>query len=326
MKRREFITLLGGAAAWPLAAHAQQSLPVVGYLGIESPAQFAGRLSAFREGLSSTGYDEGRNVLIEYRWANSQGDRLPALAADLVRNHVNVIAAPGSILAALAAKAATTTITIVFETGVDPVEAGLVASLNRPSGNITGVTSLNVEVGAKRLELLHELVPDARSFGVLLNPANPVVVDVTMKKLKESSHAFGLQLHILNASTETEIAGAFAKLDELRVGGLLIASDPFFSTRAQALAALALKHSLPAILQAREFAASGGLMSFGGDIRETHKQAGIYTGRILRGERPADLPVQQVTKVVLILNLKTAKALGLKIPLPILGRADEVIE
>jgi len=289
-------------------------------------AQFASRLSAFHEGLSSAGYDEGRNVLIEYRWANSKSDRLPALAAELVRNHVNVIVAPGSILAALAAKAATTTIPIVFETGVDPVSAGLVASLNRPGGNITGITSLNVEVGPKRLQLLHELVPGAKSFGVLLNPSNPVLVGVTMNELKDASQALGLQLHILNASNEAEITDAFAKLDQLRVGGLLIASDPFFSTRSQELAALALKHALPAILQAREFARSGGLVSFGGDIGESHKQAGIYTGRVLRGERPADLPVQQITKVFLILNLKTAKALGLQVPLPLLGRADEVIE
>lgn len=271
MRRREFVSLFVSAAAWPFAAYAQQQpMPVVGYLGIESSAQFAGRVSAFREGLSSAGYDEGRNVLIEYRWANSKSDRLPALAAELVRNHVNVIVAPGSVLAALAAKAATTTIPIVFQTGVDPVAAGLVASLNRPGGNITGITSLNVEVGPKRLQLLHELVPGAKSFGVLLNPSNPVVVDITMNELKDASQALGLQLHILNASNETEITDAFAKLDQLRVGGLLIAADPFFSARAQELAALALKHALPAILQAREFARSGGLMSFGGDIGESH--------------------------------------------------------
>jgi putative ABC transport system substrate-binding protein len=233
MRRRQFITLLAGTVAWPLAARAQQQpMPVVGYLGIESPTQFAGRLNAFREGLSSAGYDEGRNVHIEYRWANSKSDRLPALAAELVRNHVNVVVAPGSMLAALAAKAATTTIPIVFETGVDPVAAGLVASLNRPGGNITGITSLNVTVGPKRLQLLHELVPGAKSFGVLLNPSNPVLVDVTMNELKDASQALGLELHSLNASNETEITDAFAKLDQLRVGGLLIASDPFFSTHA----------------------------------------------------------------------------------------------
>jgi putative ABC transport system substrate-binding protein len=327
MRRREFIGLVGGAAVWPLAARAQQpAMPVVGYLGSESPELFASRLSAFREGLGATGYDEGRNVAIEYRWANGQIDRLAALAADLVGRRVTVIATPGSGAAALAAKAATATIPVVFEAGVDPVAVGLVRSLNRPEGNVTGITSMNIEFNPKRLELLHELVPAARSFAVLVNPTNSVSANTARKDLDGPSRALGLQLHILTASTEREFESVFAKLRQLQVGGLIIAADTFFHNRARQLAALTLRHAVPAVLAVREFAVAGGLVSYGGSIRETHRQAGIYTGRILKGEKPADLPVQQVTKVDFVINLKTAKALGLTVSLPLLGRADEVIE
>jgi putative ABC transport system substrate-binding protein len=300
-------------------------MPVVGYLGSETPQRFASRLSAFGQGLRMMGYDDGRNVTIEYRWADGESDRLPSLAADLVRRQVTVIAVPGSVVAARVAKAATATIPIVFETGADPIVAGLVASLNKPEGNVTGITSLNMEIGGKRLELLRELVPVARSFAVLVNPTNPVGADY-LKSLEGPSRALGLELHFLNASTEREIDSVFMTLTDLGVGGLLIGSDTFFNNRAQQLAALTLKHSIPAILQAREFAMAGGLASYGGDIRETHRQAGIYTGHVLKGEKPSDLPVQQVTKVELIINLRTAKMLGLSVSLPLLGRADEVIE
>jgi len=328
MRRREFLGVFASfAAAWPLTVRAQQpAMPVVGYLGSESPELFASRLSAFRQGLSEMGYDEGRNVTIEYRWANGQIDRLAALAADLVRRQVTVIATPGSGVAALAAKAATTTIPVVFESGVDPVAVRLVGSLNRPEGNVTGITSMNIEFNPKRLELLHELVPKAKSFAVLVNPTNPLSASAAMKALDGPSHALGLQLHILNASTEREFESVFAKLTELQVGGLLIAADTFFHNRAGQLAALTVKHAVPAVLAVREFAMAGGLVSYGGNIRETHRQAGIYTGRVLKGEKPANLPVQQVTKVDFVINLRTAKALGLTVSLPLLGRADEVIE
>ncbi len=328
MRRREFIKVIAGsAAAWPFAASAQQpAIPVVGYLGSETPEKFGIRLSAFQQGLSAMGFDDGRNVKIEYRWADGQIDRFATLAADLVRQKVSVIATPGSGVAALAAKAATTTIPVVFETGLDPIAAGLVKSLNRPEGNITGITSLNVTVAPKGLELLHELVPQANSFAVIVNPANPVNTDTNLKNLEAPARARGLQLHVLNASTERDFDAAFARLVQLRAGGLVVAPDIIFNSRAQQLAALTLKHAVPAVHTVREFAVGGGLMSYGGDIRETHRQAGIYTGRILKGEKPADLPVQQVTKVEFVINLKTAKALGLNVPNTLVGRADEVIE
>jgi putative ABC transport system substrate-binding protein len=327
VRRRDFIKVMGvSVTLWPLTARAQQrAMPVVGYLGIETPERFAPRLGAFRQGLAAAGYEEGRNVRIEYRWAEGHPDRLPALAGELVSLQVDLIATPGSIAAALAAKAATKTIPIVFESGADVIAAGLVNSLNRPGGNITGVTSLNIEIDAKRLDLLRELVPAARSFAVLLNPANPVSAN-NLKNLKAPAGTPPVQLHFLNASTENELDAAFAKLAQLRVGGVLIGSDPFFNNRLQRFAALTLKHATPAIQQGREFAVAGGLMSYGGDIRETHRQAGIYTGRVLKGERPADLPVQQVTKVELVINLKTAKAFGINVPNTLIGRADEVIE
>jgi putative ABC transport system substrate-binding protein len=325
MRRREFFTLVGGAAvAWPLAARGQQpAMPTIGFLDDGSPDSYT-QVRAFRQGLGETGFVEGRNVAIEYRWAEGQFDRCPALAADLVRRQVTVIAAGGTA-AALAAKGATTTVPIVFQIGSDAVGIGLVASLSRPGGNLTGVTNLNVEVGPKRLELLHELVPAATLIGVLLNPTSPLA-ERTSKDLQDAARILGLQLHILHASTEREFDTVFANLVPRRAGGLVIAPDSFFISRLEQLAALALRHAVPAIFQYREFAAAGGLMSYGGSMTDSYRLAGVYTGRILKGDKPADLPVQQATKIELIINMKTAKALGLTFPLTLLGRADEVIE
>jgi len=328
MRRREFLGVLGGvAAAWPLAARAQQpAMPVVGYLGIETSELYASRLRAFRAGLGSTGYEEGRNVVIDYRWAEGHNDRLPALAADLVRRQVAVIAAPGGLPGAWAAKAATTTIPIVFEMGADPVAAGLVTSLSNPGGNITGATSLSSEVSPKRLELLHEIVPAATLFGLLANPTNPANAQPSIKLVKAAADSLGLQLQILNASTEQDFDTAFATLGKLHAGGMVISNDTFYVTREKQLAAVAARYGIPAVAQSREFAVAGGLMSYSGNFAETHRQAGIYTGRILKGEKPSDLPVVRSTQVELFINLKTAKKLGLTMPLSILGRADEVFE
>jgi len=328
VKRRDFITLIGSAAvAWPRTARAQQpAMPTVGYLGSASADVWAGRLQSFRRGLSEAGFDEGRNVTIEYRWAEDHYDRLPAMAADLVGRGVNVLVTPGSLPAALVAKAATTTIPIVFETGADPVRAGLVPSLNRPGGNITGITALSFQLGPKRLELMHEVVPSATLIAALVNPSAPGTAEPQTRDLEAAARTLGIELHFLHASSDHDLDAAFASLLQLRAGGLVIVPDVFTNSVSEQIAALALRHKVPAIFQTNSFATAGGLMSYGGDITETHHLAGIYTGRILKGEKPADLPVVQGTKVTLIVNIKTAKALGLSVPLPLLGRADEVIE
>jgi putative ABC transport system substrate-binding protein len=327
MRRREFIRFIGSvAAAWPLAARAQQSaMPVIGFLNAASAKGYARQLSAFLKGLSETGYVDGRNVAIEYRWAEGQLDRLPAMAADLVRRQVAVIAAT-STPAALAAKAATTIIPIVFEMASDPIRLGLVARLSRPGGNVTGVTNAHVEIAPKRLQLLHELVPTVSVIALLVNPANSTVAATYTKEVQAAARTLGLELHVLNASTERDFDGVFAKLIQLRVGGLVIGPDPFFSSRSEQLAALAVRHAVPTIYQNREFAVAGGLLCYGGDVTVAYRVAGNYTGRVLKGDKPADLPVQQNTKVELIINLKTARALGLNIPNTLIGRADEVIE
>jgi putative tryptophan/tyrosine transport system substrate-binding protein len=327
MKRRAFITLLAGGAAWPLAARAQQRpMPVIGFLTSYSSddafAQYS--LPAFHHGLKEAGYIESRNVTIEYRGAEGRYDRLPALAADLVRRQVTVIVAVGGPSGPVA-QASTTTIPIVFSGGGDPVKSGLVASLNRPGGNATGVVTLNAELGPKRLELLHELVPATDVIAVLLNPTYPVA-ETLSKELQEAARALGLQVHVLHASTERDIDAAFGALVRVQAGGLVVGTDPFFNRRMEQLAALALGHAVPTIYQYRAFAAAGGLISYGGNITDLYRQVGVYTGRVLAGAKPADLPVQQLTKVELIINLKTAKALGITVPLPLLGRADEVIE
>ncbi|MGB9019995.1 MAG: ABC transporter substrate-binding protein [Pseudolabrys sp.] len=327
MQRRRFISLLGGAAvAWPFVARAQQStMPVVGFVNLASAKGYAPQVSAFLKGLSEAGYVVGRNVAIEYRWAEGRIDRLPAMVADLVHRQVAVIAA-STTPAALAAKAATTTIPIIFETGGDPVQLGLVPSLNRPGGNVTGVTQTNWEITPKRLQLLHELVPTASVIVILVNPANPTVSETTTKAMQAAAPSVGLELHILNASTERDFDGIFAKLNQLRAGGLVIGQDPFFTVQREHLAALTVRHAVPAIFYGREFVAAGGLLSYGADVADAYRLAGNYTGRVLKGEKPADLPVQQVTKVEMYINLKTAKALGVNVPNTLIGRADGVIE
>jgi putative ABC transport system substrate-binding protein len=326
MGRREFIAFLGGAAAWPFAARAQQTMmPVIGLLGATTAQGYAAQLTAFRQGLNETGYFEGRNVMIEYRWADNQYERLPALAADLVRRRVAVIATIGGNASSLAANAATATIPVVFHGSVDPVEAGIVASLKRPGRNITGVVTLNMEVAPKRLELLHELLPTVNAIGLLVNPTNPLT-ETWLKDVLAAGRTLGLELHVLHASTELDFDPAFATLLQLRAGGLVIGTDGFFVSRSEQLAALAIRYAMPAIFQYRAFAAAGGLMSYGGSVTDSYRLAGVYTGRILKGDKPADLPVQQSTKIELIINLNSAKALGLTIPRSLLGRADEVIE
>jgi putative ABC transport system substrate-binding protein len=326
MKRREFIALIGGTAAWPLVAYAQPAtVRLVGVLGAGSPAGlWTDNLTAFRQGLSESGYSEGHNISLEARWAEDQYDRLPAMAADLIQQQAAVIAAFATP-AAKAAKAATTTIPIVFTTIADPVEIGLVASLNHPGGNITGVTQLAVEIGPKQLELLHEAVPSATIAAVLLNPANPNAATES-QMLQTAALKLGLQLHVLNASAPGDFAQVFAKLHELRAGALMISQDVLFGAQVEELAKLSTRHQIPAIYVQRTFAAAGGLMSYGTNQGDVYRQAGIYAGHILKGEAPADLPVMRATKFDLVINLKTAKAFGVSIPLPLLGRADEVIE
>jgi putative ABC transport system substrate-binding protein len=325
MNRREIIAGLGGAAAWPLAARTQQAaVPVIGFLNSVSADGYAQFVRAFHQGLGTTGYVEGRNVVIEYRWADTQYDRLPALAADLARRQVRVIAA--NTLAALASKAATTTIPIVFVTAGDPVELGLVASLNRPGGNVTGVTTLSSEIGSKRLELAHELVPAANSIALLVNPTNPNLAGPLSRDLQAVAGALGLQLHVLQASAERDFDTAFAALRQLRAGALVIGTDALFTDRCEQIATLALRDAVPTIYENREFTAAGGLISYGGGFLDAYRQLGVYTGRILGGAKPADLPVQQATRIELIINLKTAKALNLIIPETLLATADEVIQ
>jgi putative ABC transport system substrate-binding protein len=326
MRRRELIYLLGFAAGWPRVVSAEQALvPVIGYLSAGSPEGFATRLAAFRVGLQETGYREGENVAFEYRWAEGQNDRLPALAAELVARQVTVIATPGAVAATLAAKSATTTIPIVFETGVDPVASGFVIGLRRPEGNVTGVTSLNFEIAPKRLELLRELVPTAQVAGLLVNPTNPNA-ETLPADLRGTAAALGLHLRVVHASSEEELDTVFAALAETRPGVLVVSPDPFFINRREQIGALALRHAVVSVFHSREFVVAGGLVSYGGSVAETHRIAGVYTGRILKGEKPADLPVKQSSKVELTINLRTAKALGLSVPLSLLGRADEVIE
>jgi putative tryptophan/tyrosine transport system substrate-binding protein len=325
VRRREFIAALGGAAAWPLAARGQQPMPVVGFLGSDSPDLYVDRLRALREGLKEVGFVEGQNLIVEYRWAEGQNDRLPALASDLVQRDVTVIATsttPG----ALALKKATTKIPIVFFVAGDPVALGLVTSLNRPGGNLTGTTTLTLDVGAKWVQLLHEMVPSAKAFALLVNPTSPSLAEIQVREVQNAAHILGLTLHVLRASTDQEIEAAFEALLKQGAGGLVIGSDSFFFSRIDRFAALGARNSIPTIFGFREFPISGGLMSYGADLAVPHRTIGTYVGRILKGEKPGDLPVQQATKIELIINLKTAKALGLSVPVPLLGRADEVIE
>ena len=324
--RREFIGTLGGAAAWPLAARAQQSaMPVIGFIRTTSADDSVKLVEAFRRGLGEAGYVEGRNVIIEYRYAQGQIDRLPALAGDLVARRVSVLVATGGTVSARAAKAATTTIPVVFTTGDDPVKAGLVASLSRPGGNFTGVSLFGARLGAKRLALLHELIPAAATIAILLNPTNPDSEDEA-RDVQEAARALGLQMIVLNASTENEIDAAFTKLVEQRVGALMLGADTFFTSQRPRIATLSTYLRIPTADSVREFVEAGGLVSYGASLAGVYRQAGVYAGRILKGDKPSDLPVQQSTKVELIINLKTARALGITVPLPLIGRADEVIE
>jgi putative ABC transport system substrate-binding protein len=324
MNRRDMIALVGGAAMMPVAARAQQPIPVIGFLSARTPASDASYLAAFRQGLGAAGYVESQNVAIQYRFAEGQYDRLPAMAADLVRRKVTVIFAAGGTQSA--AKEATTTIPIVFSIASDPVEGGLVASLNRPGGNLTGVTNLNREVEPKLLELLHELVPAATVIGLLVNPTTSGGEEALLRDLQPAAQSLGLHLHVLRASTEREFDAVFANLTEVRAGALMIGTDPFFTSQREQLAVLTLRYAVPAVYGFRQFSAAGGLMSYGGSVADQYRLVGGYVGRVLKGERPADLPVQRATKLEMIINLKTAKALGITVPLALLARADEVIE
>jgi putative ABC transport system substrate-binding protein len=325
MKRREFITLVGGAAvAWPLAARAQAAMPVIGFLHSGSPEQFTEIVAAFRRGLNQAGYVEGRNAMIEYRWAEGFYDRLPALASDLVRQQVAVIAA-GSPPAARAAKAATTTIPIVFVTGADPVKSGLVDSLGRPGGNLTGVGLLINVLAPKQLEVLRELIPKATSIGALVNPDNPNT-ETDTKELQAAAHTLGLELFVLNAKTESDIDVAFTTLVQKQIGGLVVISDVYLLDRRAQIVALAARHAVPTMYHLREFTTAGGLMSYGSSLTDAYRQQGLFAAQILKGAMPADLPVHQSTKVELVINLRTVKTLGLEVPMSLLMRVDEVIE
>jgi ABC-type uncharacterized transport system substrate-binding protein len=327
LRRREFISALGVAAAWSRGAWAQQSaMPVIGYIDAGSPEPAAHLVSAFRKGLDETGFVEGRSVTIEYRWAQNEVQRLPEMAADLVRRRVAVIVAPQSTAAVMAAKAATTTIPIVFGTGSDPVQAGLVASLNRPGGNITGITFMNVDITAKRLGLLHELLPNATKFGVLVNPKNSVIAETTATEAETAASAEGWQVEIVKASTNREIDAAFSALKQKRADALLVASDTLMANRRVQIATLAVRDAIPMIASERQNTEAGGLMSYGANFMDTYRQTGIYTGRILKGEGPADLPVLRVSKFEFVINLQTARTIGLEIPPTLLALADEVIE
>jgi putative tryptophan/tyrosine transport system substrate-binding protein len=325
MRRREFITFLGSAAAWPLSVRAQQpAMPVIGFLSPGSPESDVARLTGVRQGLKESGYVEGQSVAIEYRFARGQNDRLPALAADLVDRRMAGMVTAGTP-ATLAAKAATATIPIVFNIGVDPVQFGLAASLSRPGGNLTGVVILSAELAAKKLEVLHELLPDAAVVAMLVNPANPIV-EPESRATQDAAHSLGVELHILRASTAEEIDAAFASLVKLRARALVVGDDSYFINQRAQIMALAARHAVPALSGWREFPVAGGLMSYGSDLADAYHQVGLYAGKILKGIRPADLPVQQVVKIELVVNLKTAKTLGITFPLPLIGRADEVIE
>jgi putative tryptophan/tyrosine transport system substrate-binding protein len=327
MRRRDFMTAVAGsAAAWPIVARAQQpAMPVIGFLHSASPDPYAHMVAAFRQGLKDTGYVEGGNVAIEYHWAEGDNRRLPTLAAELVRRQVAVIAAVGGNVSALAAKAATSTIPIVFNTGNDPIKSGLVASFNRPGGNVTGVSFFGVSLGQKRLELIRELVPNSTVIAMLVNPGFPDT-EIELNDVQAAARAIGQQIHVVAASSERDIDRAFGTLVDSRADALLVSSDPFFNSRRDQLVTLAARHTVPAIYQLREFADAGGLMSYGNSFTDLYRQVGIYAGRILKGEKPADLPVVRPTKFELIINLKTAKALGLTVPDKLLVAADEVIE
>jgi putative ABC transport system substrate-binding protein len=328
MRRREFIFLLvGTASVCPLVAYGQQpTLPVIGFLGGVTADGYAIRLEAFRQGLKDTGFVEGQNVTVEYRWAEGHNERLPSLAAELVQHHVAVIVAGGGTASALAAKAATATIPIVAATGVDPVEAGLVPSLNRPGGNLTGVTNLNLEMGQKRLELLRQLIPKAAAVALLVNPTNPGIADPFIRSSEAAAGSLGLQLHILQASTEKDLESAFERVVQLRADAFVIMPDVFLSSRSKQLAELSLRYRVPTIYQHHPFAEAGGLVSYSSDENEYYRLVGVYAGRILKGDKPADLPIQRSTKFELIINLKTARAFGITVPLDVIGRADEIIE
>lgn len=326
MRRRDFVALVGGAAAWPAAraAHAQ-TMPVIGYLGSETPERYGSRLSAFREGLGQSGFTEGRTVTIQFRWAEGQYGQLPALAKDLADRQVTAMVAAGGAEVALAAKSATTSIPIVFEMGGDPIALGVVDSLSRPGGNLTGVSSLSVEVSRKRLEFMYEVRADSKVFAIAINPASPTA-NSQLKNLQAAAESLGLNLRVLKASSESEFDAMFGAVREMRAGGLIFSSDPYFAYRSRQLAELAVRHGVPAITQSRDFPLAGGLMSYGGDFHQSHRNAGMYAGRILKGEKPANLPVQRVTKVELFINLKAADTLGISFPASLLSSADRVIE